>query len=164
MVPPVLIARLTAQTMSIRVGAGGVMLPNHFRSSSPSGSRRLRCWSPDASVWGPGGEPGTAYPEVAALLRHGRPAVTDEEYANEIATTLGYFDVDASVRGSLAGFAPSPRLLASSESGARLAARSGLPCRSRTISVHRTPSRPSLCTGASSGREGDWIAPTSCWT
>jgi hypothetical protein len=41
MVPPVLIARLTAQTMSIRVGAGGVMLPNHFRSSSPSGSRRL---------------------------------------------------------------------------------------------------------------------------
>jgi alkanesulfonate monooxygenase SsuD/methylene tetrahydromethanopterin reductase-like flavin-dependent oxidoreductase (luciferase family) len=48
-------------------------------------------------------------------------------YADEIAAVLGYLGADPGWLGSLAGFMPSPWLLASSESGVRLAARFGLP-------------------------------------
>jgi alkanesulfonate monooxygenase SsuD/methylene tetrahydromethanopterin reductase-like flavin-dependent oxidoreductase (luciferase family) len=48
-------------------------------------------------------------------------------YADEIAAVLGYLGADPGWLGSLAGFMLSPWLLASSESGLRLATRFGLP-------------------------------------
>ena len=53
--PPVLIAYLAAQTTQLRLGSGGVMLPNHARWPSPSSSR---CWRPPrraASTWASAG-------------------------------------------------------------------------------------------------------------
>jgi luciferase family oxidoreductase group 1 len=49
--PPVLIAYLAAQTAQLRLGSGGIMLPNH----AP-----LACWKPPrraASTWGSAGRP-----------------------------------------------------------------------------------------------------------
>ena len=44
--PPVLIAHLAAQTSQVRLGSGGVMLPNHAPSISGSVARRGRIRSP----------------------------------------------------------------------------------------------------------------------
>lgn len=126
-VPPVLVSRLASQTESMRVGAGGVMLPNHSPLVVAEQFASLAALFPDRIDLGIGKGPGTTDPAIAALLRHGRPEVTDDEYASEIAVTLGYLGTDPTSLGSLAGFTPAPWLLASSESGARLAARFGLP-------------------------------------
>ena len=113
------------------------MLPNHSPLVVAEQFASLAALVPGRIDLGLGRGPGTADAEVAALLRHGRPAVTDEEYADGIAATLGYLGADSASLGSLAGFAPAPWLLASSESGARLAARFGFRCRSRTTSIRR---------------------------
>jgi luciferase family oxidoreductase group 1 len=125
--PPVLISRLASQTERIRIGAGGVMLPNHSPLVVAEQFASLAALFPDRIDLGIGRGPGTTDPAIAALLRHGRPKVTNDEYASEIAVTLRYLGTDPASLGSLAGFTPAPWLLASSESGARLAARFGLP-------------------------------------
>jgi luciferase family oxidoreductase group 1 len=155
-VPPVLIARLSAQTKSIRVGAGGVMLPNHSPLAVAEQFASLAALVPGRTDLGIGRGPGTADPEVAALLRRGRPPVTEEEYAGEIAATLGYLSADPAPLGSLAGFMPSPWLLASSESGARLAARFGLPL-SFAHHIHPASTESALALYRSEFRPSQWL-------
>jgi luciferase family oxidoreductase group 1 len=128
--PAVLVAWLAAETESIRVGSGGVMLPNHlpfivaeqFASIGALGGGRI-----DLAI---GKGTGAANPAVADILRRGAPSLSDEAYASEVRQLLGYF-----TPGESSGVgAPMPEsyppqvwLLGSSESSATLAAELGLP-------------------------------------
>jgi luciferase family oxidoreductase group 1 len=128
--PAVLVAWLAAETESIRVGSGGVMLPNHlpfivaeqFGSIGALGGGRI-----DLGI---GKGTGAANATVADMLRRGAPSPSDEVYASDVRQLLGYF-----TPGGSAGIgAPMPEsyppqvwLLGSSESSATLAAELGLP-------------------------------------
>jgi luciferase family oxidoreductase group 1 len=128
--PPILVARLAAETSAIRVGSGGVMLPNHSPVVVAEQFGSLGALDPGRIDLGVGRGPGAVNPDYVALLRRGAPPASDEEYAGEIGALLRYFTAEESraVRVSLAeGYAPQIWLLASSEAGAGLAARFGLP-------------------------------------
>jgi luciferase family oxidoreductase group 1 len=128
--PAVLIATLAAKTESIRVGSGGVMLPNHhpfmvaeqFGVLGAVGGGRV-----DLAV---GKGTGTADPAVAEVLRRSAPSPSDKEYAEEVRRLLGYFTPGGSldVRAVIAeNYPPQVWMLGSSESSATLAAELGLP-------------------------------------
>ena len=55
--PPVLIALLGAHTSHLRLGSGGVMLPNHAPLRSPNSSRCSKPRTPGASISASGGRP-----------------------------------------------------------------------------------------------------------
>lgn len=67
--PPVLIAHLAAQTESIRVGSGGVMLPNHAPFVVAEQFALLEALHPDRIDLGIGRAPGTDQMTALALRR-----------------------------------------------------------------------------------------------
>src|SRR3954451_17331028 len=67
--PPVLIAHLAASTSSIRVGSGGVMLPNHAPLVVAEQFAMLEALHPQRVDLGIGRAPGTDPATVAALRR-----------------------------------------------------------------------------------------------
>lgn len=79
--PAVLIAHLAANTTRIRLGAGGVMLPNHAPLAIAEQFGTLAALHPDRIDLGLGRAPGTD-PWTAAALRRGRGA---EEFPAEVA-------------------------------------------------------------------------------
>jgi luciferase family oxidoreductase group 1 len=125
--PAVLIAHLAGHTTRIRVGAGGVMLPNHAPLVVAEQFGTLAALHPGRIDLGLGRAPGTD-PWTAAALRRGRGA---EEFPAEV----------AEIRRLLAPAQPGQRLtavpgagsdvrlwlLGSSLFSARLAAELGLP-------------------------------------
>jgi len=128
--PAALVAWLAAETESIRVGSGGVMLPNHlplivaeqFGSIGALGGGRI-----DLGI---GKGTGAANTTVAGILRRGAPAPSDEAYAGDVRQLLGYFTPGGSsgVGAPLPeSYRPQVWLLASGESSARLVAELGLP-------------------------------------
>lgn len=79
--PAVLIAHLAAHTARIRLGAGGVMLPNHAPLAIAEQFGTLAALQPGRIDLGLGRAPGTD-PWTAAALRRGRGA---EEFPAEVA-------------------------------------------------------------------------------
>jgi luciferase family oxidoreductase group 1 len=69
-VPPVLVARIAAATASIRVGSGGVMLPNHSPLLVAEQFGTLGAFDPGRIDLGLGKGPGAADPAYASG-RHG---------------------------------------------------------------------------------------------
>lgn len=129
-VPAVMLARLAAETSSIRVGAGGVMLPNHAPVAVAEQFGTLGALSPGRVDLGIGRGPGSFDPDYIDALRLGAPPLPPEGYASRIGELLGYLRADEArgVRVWLAeDYPPEPWLLASSPSGAALAAELGLP-------------------------------------
>jgi luciferase family oxidoreductase group 1 len=129
-VPPVLVARLAAATSSIRVGSGGVMLPNHSPVVVAEQFGTLSAFDPGRIDLGVGRGPGSSNAAYIEALRQGAPPVTDEDYAAQVRALVGYLTPDSSrdVRVTMAEeYPPQVWLLSSSEAGAALAAELGLP-------------------------------------
>src|SRR3954462_7597618 len=88
--PAVLIAHLATVTESIRVGSGGVMLPNHASLVVAEQFGMLEALHPGRIDLGIGRAPGTD-PVTASALRRPRSPFTEDEFPAQLVELLGYF-------------------------------------------------------------------------
>ncbi len=86
--PAVLIAHLAASTMRIRVGSGGVMLPNHPPLVVGEQFAMLEALHPGRIDLGIGRAPGTD-PATAAALRRTTDGLGAEDFPRELLDVLG---------------------------------------------------------------------------
>ncbi|WP_258063400.1 LLM class flavin-dependent oxidoreductase [Pseudoclavibacter sp. Z016] len=134
--PPVLLAALGAGTQRIRLGSGGVMLPNHAPFVIAEQFATLESLYPGRIDLGLGRAPGTD-PFTAAAMRRDLSRDRVDEFPNDVLELMGYLgDVraehDREVLNRLRvspGAKTNPQiwLLGSSLYGAELAAAFGLP-------------------------------------
>ena len=138
--PPVLISLVASATSRIRVGSGGVMLPNHAPLVVAEQFALLEAAHPGRIDLGIGRAPGTD-PVTSFALRHGAGGVTDEavsrfpEYVDNVLAMMEPDGVGLSVAGRthalkatpVARTVPTIWLLGSSDYSARLAAEKGMP-------------------------------------
>ncbi|KAA1425981.1 LLM class flavin-dependent oxidoreductase [Nocardioides antri] len=138
--PPVLIGLIGGQTSRIRVGSGGVMLPNHAPLVVAEQFALLEAAFPGRVDLGLGRAPGTD-PITRWALRHGAGGVDDGaverfgEYVDDVLTMMEPAGAGLDLRGRThvlkatpaAQSVATPWLLGSSDYSARLAAEKGLP-------------------------------------
>ncbi|WP_435770923.1 LLM class flavin-dependent oxidoreductase [Nocardioides sp. SYSU DS0651] len=138
--PPVLIGLVAGATERIRVGSGGVMLPNHAPLVVAEQFALLEAAFPGRIDLGIGRAPGTD-PVTSWALRHGAGGVSDEavsrfpEYVDNVLAMMEPGGVGLALRGSThvlkatpaARSVPEIWLLGSSDYSARLAAEKGMP-------------------------------------
>ncbi|HET6396543.1 MAG TPA: LLM class flavin-dependent oxidoreductase [Pseudoxanthomonas sp.] len=124
----VLMAHIAAGTRSIRVGAGGIMLPNHAPLQVAEQFGTLAALHPGRIDLGVGRAPGTDQPTMRALRRYADSA---DRFPQDVQELLRYFE--PAEPGQLVRAVPGAGLevpvwiLGSSLFGARLAASLGLP-------------------------------------
>ncbi len=136
--PPVLIAAAAARTSRIRVGSGGVMLPNHSPLVVAEQFSALEAIAPGRVDLGLGRAPGSD-PVITQLLRRSGTTSDVERFPEHITDILGLVSpTGATVRFTSGGTydvkaTPAPTstpevwLLGSSDYSAQLAASFGLP-------------------------------------
>ena len=138
--PPLVVAMLAAATRRIRVGSGGVMLPNHAPLVVAEQFALLEAAYPGRIDLGIGRAPGTD-PVTSFALRHGAGGVDDDavnrfpEHVDNVLAMMAPEGVGVSVGGRshvlratpAARSVPTVWLLGSSDYSARLAASRGLP-------------------------------------
>ncbi|GAB2969135.1 LLM class flavin-dependent oxidoreductase [Nocardioides montaniterrae] len=138
--PPVMISLIAARTDRIRVGSGGVMLPNHAPLVVAEQFALLEAAYPGRIDLGIGRAPGTD-PVTSWALRHGGGGVGDDaverfpEYVGNVLAMMAPTGVGLAVNGRThrlvatpsAASVPMTWLLGSSDYSARLAAEMGLP-------------------------------------
>jgi luciferase family oxidoreductase group 1 len=120
-----LIQHLAAATRTLRVGSGGIMLPNHSPLMVAEQFGTLDTLFPGRIDLGIGRAPGSAGPAVRAL----RGDASERDFTQDIRQLAGYLADDASqpVRASPGKHEVPMVLLGSSPNSADLAARLGLP-------------------------------------
>ena len=124
----VLIGHVAGGTSTIRVGAGGIMLPNHAPLQVAEQFGTLGALYPGRIDLGLGRAPGTDQAATRALRRYYQGA---DEFPADVVELLGYFEpvregqAVQAVPG--AGIEVEPWILGSSLFGAQLAAALGLP-------------------------------------
>ena len=136
--PPLLIAMVAGATERIRVGSGGVMLPNHSPLVVAEQFALLEAAHPDRIDLGIGRAPGTD-PLTRYALRQGSggddPVTAFPQYVDDITTLMGEHGAAMTVAGRTHPLRATPHaasvapvwLLGSSDYSARLAAARGLP-------------------------------------
>ena len=136
--PPVLIAMLAGATKTIRVGSGGVMLPNHAPLVVAEQFALLEAAFPGRIDLGIGRAPGSD-PVTSWALRHGGPETADasafDEVVENLLAMMAPAGVGLQVQGRTYPLRATPQasgvpevwLLGSSDFSARLAAAKGLP-------------------------------------
>ncbi len=133
--PPVLIAAIAAATERIRVGSGGVMLPNHSSLVVAEQFGTLVALHGDRIDLGLGRAPGTDQ-LTAAILRRNVGAETVDDFPNQVVELLAFFGTIPPLENGLGaqpaaipGLGDSPQmwLLGSSGFSAQLAGVLGLP-------------------------------------
>jgi luciferase family oxidoreductase group 1 len=133
--PPVLIAAIAAATTRIRVGSGGLMLPNHSSLVVAEQFGTLVALHGDRIDLGLGRAAGTD-PLVSATIRRHVGAETVDDFPQQVIELLAYFGTIPALetgQGSrimaVPGMGDSPQLwlLGSSDFSARLAGMLGLP-------------------------------------
>ena len=136
--PPVLIAMLAGATERIRVGSGGVMLPNHAPLVVAEQFALLEAAYPHRIDLGIGQAPGSD-PVTSWALRHGGPQTGDadrfDEHVDNLIAMMEPAGVGLQLQGRSYGLRATPQaterpavwLLGSSDYSARLAAAKGLP-------------------------------------
>jgi luciferase family oxidoreductase group 1 len=131
--PPVLLAHLAAATSTIRLGSGGLMLPNHAPLAVAEQFGMLEALHPGRIDLGIGRAPGTD-PLTASALRRGGDAYADD-FPDQLGQLLGFFDgafpeehpYRAITAVPALGYRPDIWLLGSSAYSAQAAAYLGMP-------------------------------------
>ncbi|MFT4122340.1 MAG: LLM class flavin-dependent oxidoreductase [Microbacteriaceae bacterium] len=127
--PAVLIAGIAAATSTIRVGSGGVMLPNHASLVVAEQFGTLVALYGDRIDLGLGRAPGTDQ-LTASLLRRGGVDETAQDFPNQVIELFAWFGMSAPLESGIgsrvvatpgAGAAPEIWLLGSSGFSAQLA-------------------------------------------
>lgn len=144
--PALMIARSAMVTSRLRLGAGGVMLPNHAPLAVAEAYRMLEAMAPGRVDLGIGRAPGTD-PTTAAALRGSREAVYTDEFPAKLAELMAFasdgFPTGHPFRAVTAQPADVPLpplwLLGSSDYSAHLAARLGL---GYAFAAHFSPEAP----------------------
>ncbi|MFD2795570.1 LLM class flavin-dependent oxidoreductase [Promicromonospora vindobonensis] len=136
--PPVMIAAAAARTSRIRVGSGGVMLPNHAPLVVAEQFAALEAVAPGRIDLGIGRAPGSD-PVITSLLRATGPTADVDRFPQHVTDILSLMGPDGAqlrltsgeiydVRATpAAAGVPTVWLLGSSDYSARLAAELGLP-------------------------------------
>ncbi len=132
--PAVLIAGIAARTERIRVGSGGVMLPNHAPLVVAEQFGTLRALYGDRIDLGIGRAPGTDG-ATAMALRRSEQGLSVEDFPQQLLDLLGFFEGSMSPDNPLAsiiavpgrGDTPQVWLLGSSGYSAQVAGALGLP-------------------------------------
>jgi luciferase family oxidoreductase group 1 len=132
--PPVLMAHIASVTSHIRIGSGGVMLPNHASLAVAEQFAMLEALHPNRIDLGIGRAPGTT-PAVAAALRRSASMLGAEDFPSQLIELMGLLGDPrvANDRGSRfiatpkATSWPSIILLGSSDYSAQFSAELGLP-------------------------------------
>jgi luciferase family oxidoreductase group 1 len=132
--PAVLVAHLAAATSRLRIGSGGVMLPNHAPLVVAEQFGMLEALHPGRIDLGIGRAPGTD-PATAAALRRSPEALGADDFPEQLAELVGFlqggFGERHPYRGIRAvpggGGAPALWLLGSSGYSAQAAGYLGLP-------------------------------------
>jgi luciferase family oxidoreductase group 1 len=138
--PPVLVAMVAGATERIRVGSGGVMLPNHAPLVVAEQFALLEAAYPGRIDLGIGRAPGTD-PLTSVALRHGAGGVSDDavnhfpQYVEDVVAMMSTDGVAMQVAGRVQALRATPRavsapdlwLLGSSDFSAQLAAARGMP-------------------------------------
>jgi luciferase family oxidoreductase group 1 len=129
--PPVLIAHLAASTTTLRLGAGGVMLPNHAPLVVAEQFGMLEALHPGRIDLGIGRAPGTD-PVTAAALRRSAPRPTAfgaDDFPEQLRDLLAFFEGShpqiTAVPGR--GYKPAMWMLGSSDYSAQVAGLLGMP-------------------------------------
>ncbi|GHB28649.1 LLM class flavin-dependent oxidoreductase [Streptomyces chryseus] len=137
--PAVILAHIAAHTERIRLGSGGVMLPNHAPLVIAEQFGTLEAFAPGRVDLGLGRAPGTDGATAAALRRTDRLNEGADDFPQQLAELTRFLDDDFpdghpyarihAVPGPVQGPAARPPiwLLGSSGFSARLAATLGLP-------------------------------------
>ncbi|MFD3803291.1 LLM class flavin-dependent oxidoreductase [Streptomyces sp. NPDC058611] len=137
--PAVILAHLAAHTSRIRLGSGGVMLPNHAPLAVAEQFGTLEALAPGRIDLGLGRAPGTDPRTAAALRGAGRLDGAADEFPRSLSELIRFLDDDFphghpyarvhAVPGPVQGPAGRPPiwLLGSSGFSARLAGELGLP-------------------------------------
>jgi luciferase family oxidoreductase group 1 len=126
--PAVLIAHLAASTSTMRIGAGGVMLPNHAALVVAEQFGMLEALHPGRIDLGLGRAPGTD-PVTALALRRNPAAFGADEFPEQLRDLFAFFagthpEITA-VPGR--GYRPAVWMLGSSDFSAQVAGALGLP-------------------------------------
>ncbi|MEV4316962.1 LLM class flavin-dependent oxidoreductase [Actinocrispum sp. NPDC049592] len=127
--PAVLIAHIASVTERIRVGSGGVMLPNHAPLVVAEQFGMLEALHPGRIDLGLGRAPGTD-PHTAHALRRSPAPLSADDFPEQLSELVGYFTPNerAGIRAVPAeGNRPPVWLLGSSGYSAQLAGLLGLP-------------------------------------
>lgn len=132
--PEILIGQIAARTRKMRVGSGGIMLPNHSPLKVAELFRVLAAMFPGRIDLGLGRAAGTD-PRTGRELRRGKAVTDGDEFAAELEVLEGYLRQDGPYRSPFAGTTvaiprtaerPSLWLLGSSDYSSALAAKKGL--------------------------------------
>ena len=133
--PAVVIAAIAAATSTIRVGSGGVMLPNHSSLVVAEQFGTLVALHGDRIDLGLGRAPGTDQ-LTSSVLRRGAGAESVDDFPNQVIELLAWFGTIQPLENGIGshivavpGLGDSPELwlLGSSDFSARLAGMLGLP-------------------------------------
>jgi luciferase family oxidoreductase group 1 len=125
--PAVLIAHLAGATSRIRVGSGGVMLPNHQPLVIAEQFGTLDALHPGRIDLGIGRAPGTDA-RTARALRRGTDPLGADDFPEQLTELMAYFHGDGPVLAVPAqGLQPALWLLGSSGYSAQVAGLLGLP-------------------------------------
>lgn len=89
--PQLMVARLTGETERIRLGAGGIMLPNHVPLVVAEQIGMLDALAPGRIDLGLGRAPGTDGATASALRRH---HTANDEFPEQLAELLGFLGND----------------------------------------------------------------------
>ncbi len=125
----VMIGYIAANTQALRLGSGGIMLPNHAPLVVAEQFGTLATLYPDRIELGLGRAPGTDQMTMRALRRGHKE--TEEQFPQDVAEILRYFDTPKPDQSIIATPGHSTHvpvwLLGSSLFSAQLAAKLGLP-------------------------------------
>ena len=132
--PAVLLAHLASVTSTIRVGSGGVMLPNHAALTIAEQFGMLEALHPGRIDLGIGRAPGTD-PLTATALRRGPELLGADDFPEQMTELMGFFDgalpeghrYERITAVPARGYKPALWMLGSSTYGATAAAVLGLP-------------------------------------
>src|SRR5450631_1551081 len=128
--PELLMVRLASETRSIRIGSGGIMLPNHSALKVAENFRLLETMYPGRIDLGMGRAPGGD--RITASLLNPSNNFSEESYLRQLEYLQAFFHDEASSQfGPIlavpqSASVPEPWILSSSGGSAAIAARFGM--------------------------------------